>query len=86
MRCNSVVGLAAALVFALCLMSDGARVQDDLDVNSSSCHCACAGSVSSVVFKIDSHKVIGNEINENGVSSVTRRSDVLFYVEVRHLS
>lgn len=31
-------------------------------------------------------KVIGNEINENGVSSVIRRSDVLFHVEVRHLS
>lgn len=67
-------------------MSDGARVHDGLDADSAACHCACASSVSSVAFKTDTHRVIGNEINENGVSNVRRTSDVLFYVEVRRLS
>lgn len=86
MRFNSVSSLVAALVLTLCLMSDGARVNGDLDVNVSSCHCACAVSASSVAFKTDTHKVFGNSIEENGLSELKRRSDVLFYVEVRRFA
>lgn len=64
-------------------MSNGARAHDDLDVKLAACHSACASAVSSAAFR--AKRVPGLQIGMHGLGQ-NKWSDVLFYVEVRHLT
>jgi len=79
---SNKVCLVAALVGTLCPMADAGRVQDDLDLESAACHCACASSVSPVMFQNRKNQVYGTAL----YTGKMKTSDILYYVELRRLT
>jgi len=79
---SNKVCLVAALVGTLCPMSDAARATDDLDLESAACYCACASSVSPVMFQNRNNQVYGTALYTGDM----KESDILYYVELRRLT
>lgn len=80
---SNKVCLVAALVGTLCPVSDGARAQEDLNLESAACHCACTISVSSpLLFQSRGNVVPGTSL----ITDEPEESDIAYYVEVRRLT